>query len=650
MGDQRTARCRLVAAGLALSACLAISSCVPPDIRELVTISPNVSTLAPGESVEFLLSATLDGDPWPILTSIWDATGGSFSSTTTNPTTYTAPMEEGVYEITVEFTTSTVGEPGFRSRTITVVAPEEEEGITIIWTGNASSDWFDPQNWDPEQVPSANDTVEIPEDSDNIVITWRDDQPTVTVRELNQHGGTLRIGGADNCPNCRRLVVRGSVNAGSALARIELERGDLLIGDDSAIHTLAGVWPAAEPGEYAEHPGSGGGQVWSLYSYPPLDGGNATPTLEVAVQDGFVIYTDLNVTITQGGRWVWGTGMSTADDENTTASITIAREAVVQLVGGENAIGERGVGGAPNGRASLHVHGRLYSLDQTSEWIFTIPVFVEPNGAGSDPGEVEIPRFRSGRELQSYGRITASQSLYLTDSADHPGVTLHPDSRTEAGFAEWSVFTTISGEFISDHLRVGGGSDGRLTVTDAGLLQVGTLTMQGLHPVTIHVPTALTGPGAPIGLLTGAPNLRLHGPHPLVVDEINVSNATIAGETSGATLSTTTANIVSSLIDDATVEIHGTGDLRPGAAMSLRGRAQARLRIEAGGTLRFHGGNAGPDPAPGVGGALHFDHFGAVQAWSGQSSLTACITTGPGAAVLPPNHVLAELTLANECP
>lgn len=639
MASQRTTRRRLAAACLALSACLAISACVLPDSQALVIISPNVSTLAPGESVEFLVSVTLDGDTKPVLTSIWDATGGSFSSTTTNPTTYTAPMQEGVYEITVELTISTIGEALLRSREITVIAPEEEEGITITWTGNVGSDWFDPQNWDPEQVPGPNDTVEIPSGSDSIVIGWLDEEPTVAIRALNQHGGTLLIGGADTCSNCRNLVVRRGINAGSSQARIELLRSGLIVGEDSAIHTLAGVWPASEP--YSEFQGDGGGGVRSLYAHTWGESGQPSPALDLAVMDGYVYFEDMHVTVAQGGRWVWGAGLGVRFDGTGSASLTIGKDAVVQLVGGENAFGERIVGGDAAATA-LHVHGRLYSSEPTQEWRFSVPVFVEPNAAGQDPGEIEIPMVRFERQLESHGLIEVATSLYLLDAAGHPGNTLHPNSRTEAAYAESSAPTTISGQLISDYLRVGGGSGGRLTVTDAGLLQLGELNGGGAHTVAIHVPTALVG--SPIGVMSGGfGDLRLYGPHLLVVDVFSAPSAVITAEAAGAALSAGNADIRTMLIDGATIEVRDDGHIHSGTG--IRGRGQARLRIVQGGTLRFSAITVGPDS--GAGGALHFDHLGAVQAWGGQSVLTAttCFTTGPGTLVLPPNHVLAELTL-----
>ena len=96
-------------------------------------------------------------------------------------------------------------------------------GQTIFWTGTGNGVWTEPSNWNPQQVPTAQDTVEI------------GNLNTVTYTQSNQTIAKLRITGRATFnidgPNAR-LDIIGSATEGLEMnlqATLNIDQGTLWI-------------------------------------------------------------------------------------------------------------------------------------------------------------------------------------------------------------------------------------------------------------------------------------------------------------------------------------------------------------------------------------------------------------------------------------
>lgn len=563
----------------------------------------------------------------------WSVTLGQLSGAVGNTVQYTAPLDVGIDNIVAE---AEVGSASWSPRivatpvlSINITPAEDPDGETITWTGDAGDGaWVTAGNWDLLRVPAPNDSVIIPAGSGLVVFGLDDEEPdSVTVQSLELSGSTLRIAAT----GARRLVVTGAVEAGGASARIELIGGTLIVGADSSVSTLAGVRLGHE-----EDLGGLGGIVYSAYVIDPEGDAEATPSLQVGSLDGHLQFHDVDVTLIQGGRWVMGTGFGYPTPISGAAgSLTVGPGAELEMVRGAG--GDLYIGGGSE--HLLRVAGRLFTTVDDGELRLDIPVEI------TEAGEIEVPQLAFTGGLESRGALSVLNMVRFFAGAGPAGYDLTASSTTQAGTFRTSVALTISGDLTADDLQAQGGSAATLTLTDAGRVSVTNLSASSSTPVVVHVPNAL---GAPtISAVRFQPaTLILHGPQQLVVNEVFANNATIRAASPGATLATGSADLRTLVIDAATIAVSGIGQLQ--TSVGITGLGQARLRVEEGGTLRFLATEVGP--GAGAGGALAFDHLGAVQAWSGDSELTACITTGPNASILPANAPLASLTLTDTCP
>jgi len=93
----------------------------------------------------------------------------------------------------------------------------------LAWTGNVSSDWFDPFNWDPNIVPFAG--AEVTMASGSIVL----DDSTAALDSFTQTGGTLTFRGWETILKAGTVVIGGTVthdlNSDTTGTRLEYPGG-----------------------------------------------------------------------------------------------------------------------------------------------------------------------------------------------------------------------------------------------------------------------------------------------------------------------------------------------------------------------------------------------------------------------------------------
>ncbi|MEL6971362.1 MAG: hypothetical protein AAFO02_14450, partial [Bacteroidota bacterium] len=107
----------------------------------------------------------------------------------------------------------------------------ELSATTITWTGNTSSDWNDPSNWDCSCLPGTNDDVSIPVGS---FVDLADDAD-LQIRSLNvrgnlfiEDGSTLRIDSQNDQSTTGVTVAAGNI----------VNNGDILIANTDARNAI----------------------------------------------------------------------------------------------------------------------------------------------------------------------------------------------------------------------------------------------------------------------------------------------------------------------------------------------------------------------------------------------------------------------------
>jgi len=131
---------------------------VTSDVAGLTILDAPVITLEPqsqvgvvGGSVTFTVAAT--GTPTPSLTYQWRKDGAPLSGATSTALTLNnlQVSDAGSYDVVVA---NWVGTATSQAAPLYVSTP-------IVWTGLVSSDWDNPANWAPQQVPTSADTAVI---------------------------------------------------------------------------------------------------------------------------------------------------------------------------------------------------------------------------------------------------------------------------------------------------------------------------------------------------------------------------------------------------------------------------------------------------------------------------------------------------------
>jgi len=141
----------------------------------------------------------------------------------------------------------------------------------LTWNGSVSTDWQTPQNWTPNQIPTASDDINIPAGCPNYPVV--DDGTTVAVcNNMNiENGASVTI-----APN-GRMTVNGSITNNAGVSGLIIQSD--ATGTGSLIHNSTSGVPATVNLYLAAN----GGKQWHMLSSP----------IDAAPFTVFPSYTDL---------------------------------------------------------------------------------------------------------------------------------------------------------------------------------------------------------------------------------------------------------------------------------------------------------------------------------------------------------------------
>jgi hypothetical protein len=493
---------------------------------------------------------------------------------------------------------------------------------TVTWTGAAgTSDWFTPGNWSPARVPTETDAVVIDLAGAEVAVQ----RPALealdqTIAVLTHSAGVLRIAGPSNCANCSRFRVTGAVSSTGATAHIEAGNVRFIFGEDSEIAELRSTddlgttrLPVLE-GPVGDDVAL---EIGRLFSHPVID------RLAVTVTD--TAHFDGGASMVNGGHLTIAAGAG--------AGVTPPSQGAQQHFNGP-----------------LTVAGRLHAQGYNGI-MFTGHVDILATGTV----EVAYATFVLG--VQSAGTIRGVGDVQLVDvvsTADTGrALTMLPGSRLESGRVTLNAPATIAGTVTARHLTAAvrvAGRDRTFIVHDASLLDIDQLHLGGDSTAL-----AATAPVTTLdSVFAGAGVITLSGPSTYALRHIQLTGTRLHGV--GATPVALTVDTIGFVMSGGTAPtlsaVMLTAAERAGITGTLQGQLGARLILP--GSALFTNATVRPVTA-GVPGSLYIEHLGSFQAsGTSASTVTACITTGPGATILPPIGGSASLTLmplpAEQCP
>ncbi len=224
-----------------------------------LTLTPRDTSLQVGDSLTYLLNAAdTQGVPVALYYVSWSLTGGPDRSTRLDATgRLRAPSKPDTFYVKVASPNGTVD-----STSVTII-PRIAPG-TVTWTGAVDSQWTTAGNWNTGALPSAVDSVVIPQATRHPVLT-----APAAAGAINVTGGTLVLNGFTltvarsfatsgtgtlTMTNQSDLLdVKGNARFNGGSTAGLLTAGNLTVG--GSFTQLAGGSPqsfAADPGHFTE--------------------------------------------------------------------------------------------------------------------------------------------------------------------------------------------------------------------------------------------------------------------------------------------------------------------------------------------------------------------------------------------------------------
>lgn len=492
-------------------------------------------------------------------------------------------------------------------------------GNVITWTGDAgTTDWFTPGNWDLLRLPAAADSVIIAAAGAEVDVRRPAfEEFDVTIGALRHSAGTLRVVGPSNCPNCSIFRVERAITSTGAGTLLETGHVRFIVGEASALAHLRDLFE--------------GGMVLRPTLEGPVGGSAA---VAVGRLEGNPVIDGLDVTVTDTAQFDGG--------------VSVVRGSLLIADGAGAAVVPPRTGAEPHFSGPLTVAGRLYAQGHSGVE-FNGPVLVSSTGLI----EFGFTRFNQGLtlagELRGNGGVNPSSVLFFGSAGQD--VTIASSGRLEADDVSFTAPTVVAGQLQAARVQASpsGASNVRtFSVTATATLDVDHLAL-GSAPTLLALPGMVTGIDS---LASSSATITLEGPGALAMRHWDSQGTTFRG-LAGAPVPVTVDSVrfrgsavTPTVLDAVALTVAEFGLLEN----AIQGRLGSRLILP--GTNRFVGATIAPATA-GVPGSFYVEHLGTFQASAFASTITACISTGPGAQVLAPIGS-ATLTLAplpaGECP